>query len=364
MTNRLIRLEARLLWRSFTDAFSTASDRLLLMMVAVIAAFWVRTHLAEPMSFALPTRAAWAGLAGLPAGMAAQWRLGGRLAWLAEESPFSATARQGLARRTYLASFHGLFACGLAAAAVWIGVAVGEPIVVPIIALTNYAVGTALGAACRREGKVRRVTTRRARPANPRPSKATASRALIGVIVAHQTRDRADPVRGATLLLGFVFVATLGSVPMSAAWTSPARIAAEAAPGLFALLWTNRMDVRLVGFLPSLGYGPAMTGLAVSALPLACVVIAILAVAAARAPFGFVGSGIVAAAGAGFVLVALGRTWLSPGRSRHSVDLQVGIESAIVLLVAFALPPLAPIMIVGRLAMLYRRAASLRWIQR
>jgi hypothetical protein len=363
MTNRLIRFETWLLRRSFGDAFSGARDRLLLLVIAALAALWARAHFADAAVLELPERAAWAGALGLPAGFAAHRLLAGRLAWLAEESPLSAVARQGRARRAYLALFHGLFAVGVTATAVWIGIAAGKPILTPVLALTSYAAGATLGTARQPDRGVRRVATDIARPPGRRFMNATGSRAMFRTIVAHQTRDRDDPIRGAALLLGLVFAATLGAGSVSGSWTGPARIAAMVAPALLALAWTSRVEVSLLGFLPSLGYGPAATGFAVSALPLGCVAAALLAIAVVHAPVSLAAAAIAAAAGVGLILVGLARTWLSPGRSGRSVDLQVEIEVASALLIGFSLPPLAPAIVLVRLGFLYRAAAARRWAQ-
>lgn len=135
-----------------------------------------------------------------------------------------------------------------------------------------------------------------------------------------------------------------------------------AAPALLCLLLlTTRLDPELLGFLPYLGYRPAFTAAAVAALPTACFAAAAAAIAIAAPPRARVLL-LLFVAHLAVAIVSIFRAWLYPGRGARSVELQVQVELAGLLLIGSLLPPLAVAALAWRAATLWRHYRSRRWI--
>jgi hypothetical protein len=175
--------------------------------------------------------------------------------------------------------------------------------------------------------------------------------------------SRAHAAKRAALLVAGNFALTLAAGWWGRGQPEALRLAAMLLPSLAILLLGSRLDALMLGFLPYAGYRPAFIAAAVSALPAASLASAMLAVLligpAANASVLL----ILALVHFGFILVGIARAWLHPGRQPRSVDLQLQLEGAGLLAIAFLLPPLAIIGAGWRLWRFRLHCRALRWAQ-
>ena len=348
MANRLLRYELALFRTSFADGFARKRDRLLLVLVALFAFFWLRDALG---SFALPDMPLW--LAALAAAPAFAWhrQLGARLAWLAEHSALAPEALEPRSRRAYLISAHLLAALPLLATALLLGAVTG-----PAAALIAYAGGIGLAA----------LLPIRSGPREPAAASVRRQRdgnAVLRAVLRRQTLDSARPDLMALLIVAATFTLTAASLWLGRAHGDVIRLAVPMLPAFLALLVTCRFDAALIGFLPYAGRGALSVGLAVSALPATCLLAAAAAILVMQ-PEGMLSLiAILVLMHLVFLLTGLARAWLYPGRSGRAVDLQVQIELAGLALIAMMLPPVAIAALGFRLWWLERRHRRFLWIQ-
>jgi len=352
MANRLLRYEWALFRNSFADGFARRRDRLLLLLVAIFAFFWLRDRLGSLALPAMSPRAFWlAVLAALPA-FAWHRQLMARLAWLTEHSAVAPAAMERRSRRAYLHTAHALVAVPLLAGAILLYPAAGAA-----LALLAYAAGIGI-AACIPMRLAPRDT-----PAN-RPSPASVGGgAMLRAILRRQTLDSARPGRAALLIVTTGFALTAAAIWLCRGQPDAVRLAAPLLPPFLALLIASRLDAALIGFLPYAGRGALAVGLAVSALPAAGLAAASAAILVMRPPETLALLAILLLLHLVFIVAGLGRAWLYPGRYGRSVDLQVQIEFAGLALIGLMLPPLALAALVWRLWWLHRRYSRLVWIQ-
>lgn len=343
MTNRLLRYETALFGNAFAEGFARKRDRLLLVLVAIFAFFWLRDALSR---FEWPILPIWlAALAALP-GFVWQRQLMARFAWLREHSAVAPAADEG--RRSYHLVAHALVAAPLMAAAILL-----DPFVGPASALPAYAAGAGLAAL---------VPIRTAGREMSQALAAPGGHAMLGAVLRRQTLDSARPGLAALLLITAIFAFTAAALWLSRGQSEAVRLAAALLPSLLALLVSCRLDAELISFLPYAGRGALKLGLAVSALPAAGCAAATAAILLVH-PADLAAIAILVLLHLAFITAGLARAWLYPGRNGRSVDLQVQIEFAGLALIAFVLPPLAPVALGGRLWWLGSRYSRLLWVQ-
>ena len=359
MANRLIRFEARLLRRSLSDGFRAPVDVALLALLAIVGIAWLRDRAmsAHTVPFS-PEAVWWAALAG-PAGFTLQRLARQRLTWLAEHSPLAPDALQAGGRRTYLALGHLLTALLLLAAAMALGTALGRPVAAVAIAAAAYGLGAGLASIM---PAVRRGSTRvHLTPAASPPG--SGGRAVVELVLRRQTGSRAWATNRGILLNAGNFALTLVAGWWGAGQPEALRVAAPLLPSLAILLLSSRLDPAMLGFLPYAGYRPVLIAAAVSTLPVASLATATLAVLL-TGPTANAGVLLILVPGhLGFILVGIARAWLYPGRQPRSVDLQLQLEGAGLLMTAFVLPPLAIAAAGWRLWRFRQHCLALRWVQ-
>jgi hypothetical protein len=359
MANRLLRYEAALFRRSFADAFGHPRDLALLAAMLLIAGLWLRGAIAEAGPPAMPPEAVWLALAAAPVALAWQRLAGRRLAWLAEHSALAPAALEAHGRRLYLMAAHLIVVLPLAAGAALLGIATGRLPLAAALAVAAYGVGVALVPL----GRDARGAPRREVP--PRDSAAISAgggSAVLAAILRRQSLAKASPMQGAALLVGAILLLTAAAAWFGRAQPEAVRIAAMILPSFLALLLTSRVDSGLIGFLPYAGYRPGFIAFAVSALPLAGYAAAAGAVLALGGADRMAALLVLTLIHAAFILIGIVRAWLYPGRDGRSVDVQVQIEFAGLVLIAFLLPPLALLAIGWRLWRLHRHCRAQRWI--
>lgn len=350
MANRLLRYELLLFRASFAAAFDRARDKTLLLVVLVVGAFWLKERIAGASALTLPPSAIWLALLAAPAGFGWQRLIRARLDWLAEHSALAAPALAARTRRAYLVAAHLLVAIPLLSVAALLGIGGWA------LAALAYATGTGLASIARKARSAEEdapVSARRA------PARQPAFRAIL----RRQTLDSARPGRAAAALVAATFALTFLAAWLSRGQPDALRFAAILSPPLLALLLTSRADAELIGFLPFAGYRPGFVAVAVSALPAACLAASALAVVAVRPHHAVAILIILLLLHLAFILTGIARAWLYAGRSGRSVDLQVQMEFAGLVLIAALLPPLALAALAWRLWMLRRHYASLLWTQ-
>jgi hypothetical protein len=341
MANRLLRYDLALFRASFAEGFARKRDRLLLLLVALFALLWLRDALGR---LALPSLPLWLGaLAAVPA-FAWHRRLGARLGWLTEHGAVAAAALDARSRRSYLLSAHALPAVPLLVAAVPLA-----PVAGPALALPAYAVGVGLAALVPIGAGARGTGMAPGR----RPS--AGGNVLLRAVLRRQTLDSARPELAALSIVVATFALTVAALWLSRAQSDAIRITAPMLPAFLALLVTSRLDAALIGFLPYAGRSARVVGLAVSALPAACLLAAAAAILVMRPPGMIATLAIIALLHLVFILAGLARAWLYPGRHGRAVDLQVQIELAGLALIATMLAPVAPVALGWRLWWLGRR---------
>lgn len=351
MANRLIRYDALLLRRFLADGFRGPGDLLLLVLVAAIAAAWLRQQI-----LILPPGAVWFALLAGPAGFAWQRLAGRRLAMLAEESALAASALERRERRAWLGLAHLLAALPILAAALLLGIAAGRLLATIGLAAAAYALGAGL-ASVLAAPRWRLAATRTRPSVTPTGS---GRRAVLALVLARQTGGTRRPMRRAGLLLLASLSLTLGAGWYGRSLAEPARFVLPLLPSLAVLLLAARLDARLLAFLPSVGHRPGFIALAVAALPLASLAVAgaaLLLLAAPPAAFIVMALGHLA-----FILIGTSRAWLYPGRTTRSVDLQLQLEFCGLAAAAILLPPLAIAAALWRLRHFHAHCRSQRWM--
>jgi hypothetical protein len=359
MANRLIRYEARLFRRSLADGFRGPADLALLALLAIVGIAWLRDRAMSAHAAPLPPEAIWfAALAG-PAGFTLQRLARQRLAWLAEHSPLAPEALEAGGRRTYLGLGHLLSGLLVLAAAMVLGTALGRPVTALTIAATAYALGAGLASVMPavREGSAR------GRQVPIAPASGSGARAVVELVLRRQTISRSQAAKRAALLVAGNFALTLAAGWWGAEQPEALRVAAILLPSLAILLLSSRLDPAMLGFLPYAGYRPAFIAAAVSALPAASFAAALLAVLLTGSAANAGALLILALGHLGFILVGIARAWLYPGRLARSVDLQLQLEGAGLLAIAFLLPPLAIAAAGWRLWRFRLHCRALRWAQ-
>ncbi|HTU11054.1 MAG TPA: hypothetical protein VMG08_09170 [Allosphingosinicella sp.] len=357
MANRLIRHDALLLRRALGDGFRGPADVVLLLVMATLGIAWLVDRL-QGAPVALPREALWLATLAGPAAFGWHRAARGRLAWLAEHNPIAPAALAAEDRRLYLFIAHALAAPFVIAGAALLNLTVGPPGAALGLAVLAYAAGLGLAAIWpnRRQGAGRAA---RATPAGEAPG--SGRRAVLALLLRRQTFGPGSAFVRAGLMLALSFAATLAAGLWGQGRPEALRFALLLLPSLLLLLRAARLDPALLAFLPAAGFGPGFIALAVSALPVASLAVAALAAALTGG-----GAGVLAVLALGhlaFILVAIARAWLYPGRAARSVELQVQLEFAALAATAFLLPPLAVIALLWRLLQFRRHCRDLRWMQ-
>jgi len=360
MPNRLLLYDLVLFRRSFADAFSRPRDKLLLVLMLAFAFFWLRARVGEVAASSLPPETAWwGGLAGL---ISFGWQrlLVRRLTWFTQESALTADALARPGRRLYLAVAHLPLLMLVVPAVAMVGMASGRALATGAAAALAYLAGVALAS----------IETAPRHPPAPgdaddggAPYRGPAgSRAVLHAVVRFQTLSGGRPslAAGATILAAFLL--TLAGCWFARDADDIARFAAALLPAVLPLIAATRLDSGLLGFLPFAGYRPSFVAFAVSALPVASLAGIAAAILLARPEGWPVMLGVLLLLGLLFALIAVARAWLYPGRSARAVHLQLQIELAGLIVIAFLLPPAAPVALGVRLWLLHRRYSSLLWM--
>jgi hypothetical protein len=355
----LVRYELILARRSFADAFATARDRLLLVLVTAIALLWLRDA-AGRVAPTLPTGAAMLALLAAPAAYGWNKVVLRRLAWLRETSVLAPEALAPRARLSYPAwaqlPLLALLSVAIAVLSAW----TGNPVCSATLGLLSYGVGLALAAATGVGGPAKpTVRPKSGERFAHEHGRAPAFQALL----ARQTFGAESPVRAAAFLVAGAALATLAGCSLAADQTFVARLAAALLPSVLLLVAAARNAPEIVGLLAFVGYPARSIAVSVCALPAANFAGGSIALLLIR-PEGW--AGMVAALLVLHLfaaLIATARAWLSPGRTARSVDLQVQLEVLGLLLIASLFAPLALVAAAWRLWLLRRHYSRLLWIQ-
>ncbi|HEX8363690.1 MAG TPA: hypothetical protein VF603_00220 [Allosphingosinicella sp.] len=362
MANRLLRYEAGLFRRSFAIAFGRRRDALLLFVMLLLGAAWLRTQIMAG-GWALPPEALWLGALAGPTALAWQRLVRARLDWLVEQSPLAADALDRRSRCAYVLASHVAAAAPIALGATVLATTTGRPATAVAITTLAYAAGAGLAWIPRSPGTSRReIRSIGSIPPGPRGSKSRGAAAFRAVI-RRQALNAANPGRAAALILAATFGLAVAAAWIAADRPDAVRFAVIACPSLLALLLISRLDAELIGFLPFAGYRPVFLAAAVSALPAAAFGATAAALLAFRPRDWLVMLAALALIHLATILFIVARAWLYPGRNPRSADLQVELEFASLAGILFILPPLAPIALAWRTWMLRRRYRALMWVQ-
>lgn len=361
MTNRLVRYETTLLRRSFSDAFARRRDQLLLLLMLTLAALWLHERVGEGIVRPLPPWALWLALLAFVPALVWQRRLAARLGWMTEHSVIAEVALRPQARAVYLVLGHALLALPILGAAVWLGLAVGQPVLAVGLAALAAAAGVAAGNLPLGVEAGSRVTLDR--PSRSMGSRGAGRRAVLRLILARQTFIRGNPVGAALAMIAAVFGLTLAAAALGRGQPEPLPTLLLLMPLSFALIACSRLDASLFSFLSFAGYDPVFTGSAVTLLPLACG-IAASTVLVLTGPTHASVSLLLAALLTGLAIVAgLARAWLYPCRSKRAVDFQLQIEFVGLVLIGVLAPPLVALALLWRLGRFYGHASRQLWLQ-
>ena len=351
MPNRLIRHDAALLRRFLADGFRGPGDILLLAVVATLAFAWLRQQV-----LALPRDAVWLALLAGPAGFVWQRLIQQRLAGLAEHSPVAPAALARPERRSWLALAHLLLWLPLLGAAALLGVAAGRPLAIGL-AVGAGAAGVGLASILPAPGKRGRA----GRPGAPVAPLGRGQSAVLAIVLARQTRGNRRPFVRAALLIALTFLLTAAAGWWGRGQPGPVAAVLPLLPSLLVLLLSARLDAALLAFLPSAGFRPGFIALAVSALPGASLLAGTAALLLSGQGIGAVA--VLALAHLGFILIAIARAWLYPGRTRRSVDFQLQLEALGLAAAAIMLPPLALAAAAWRFRHFHDHCRAQRWMQ-
>lgn len=357
MAAPLLRYDLLLARRSFADSFSTARDRLLLAMVAVLAVLWMR----DAATRAAPSLPPGAAMMALLAGPAAYgWNAAAlrRLDWFRESSVLAPQALLPRAGSSYIAFAQLPLLSILAAGVLFLGAFTGAPSRASAIAILSYGAGLALAAGAGKRAERPAATADAARRKGgtncPGPFQA---------LLAVQTFGGDRPVRSASLLIAGAALSTLAGCLVAAHQPAAARFAAALAPSVLLLVATARNAPDIVGLLAFAGYRAASVARFVCAIPAANLAAASIALLLVR-PEGWPAMlesllllHLLAA------LVATARAWLSPGRPARRVDVQVQLEILALLIVGTLFAPLVPPVAAWRLRLIHRHYSRSLWVQ-
>lgn len=351
MANRLLRFEAALFRRSFAAAFAKRRDIALLLVMLALAGLWLRDALAA--SGSLPPDGVWLAALTGPAAFSWQRLVCGRLRWFAEHSVLTPDALNGRTRRAYLGAAHLLLAAALLVTLALLALETGRAAETLLVGLASAALGMGLGSLWPRQAASAGST-------GPGPPvSAGGKRAALLAVLRRQTGSFRRPMGTVIALLVANFACTALASWLAHGEAEAVRTASALAPSLAVLLLASRIDAGLIGFLPFAGYRPLFVAAIVSALPAASFLAAAAAlVVAGGSAIAFLVLGLLHLS---FVLFGVLRAWLYPGREARSVDLQVQIEIAGLLLVGLLLPPVALAALFWRLWWLYRHGRALAW---
>lgn len=352
MANRLIRYDTALLRRSLADGFREPLDLMLAAILVTLGLLWLRQQ-----ALVLLPQAMWSATLAGPTGFTWQRRLRLRLVALQEHSPLAPAALASRGRRAWLAVMHLLVGLPLLAAAALLGIAAGRPLQAIGLAAAAYATGAALAASLPFFGS--RNSSGRGWPSVA--PLGCDGRAVLELVLARQGLCTRRPLLRAWLLIVASFILTTMAGWWGEGLSAPLASILPFLPPLVLLLLTTRLDPVLLAFLPAAGYRPGFIALAVSALPAGAFV-------AGAGAFLLIGHGIgpVAVLALGhlaFILIGIARAWLYPGRTKRSVDLQLQIEVAGLIIVALMLPPLAIVAACWRFRHFHAHCRAQRWTQ-
>jgi hypothetical protein len=364
MANLLLRYDLTLLRRSFAEGFARRRDKLLLLIVLGLVLLWLQEGIEAVGTASLPAETLWVAAVAGPVGFGWQRLIALRLEWLKEHSAVAPAALEATTRRRYLAAAHAAVALPLAAAATALAVATGRAAAVLAVAAAGYVLGLLL-ARLDLEISLGRETGAPYGSALPQIEHRSTGRrrAVLIAILRRQTLDSAYPLRAAGVIVAATLVLTAVGGSLARGAADAVEIGAVVLPSLLSLLLASRLDSVLIGFLPYAGYRPLSVALAVSALPAACFAAALAAVLVVGPPHASVASGVLALLYLGFMAIGIARAWLYPGRPGRSVDLQVQIELAGLVLIAVLMPPFAIVALGWRMWILHRRYLDRLWVQ-
>ena len=364
MTNLLLRYELGQLRGSLDETFARRRDRFLLLVIFVFVLLWLRERLGSAGAMTLPAGAAWAALLAGPTGFAWQRLLSLRIAWLQEQSAVARAALDPRVRGGYLAAAHLVAALLIGIVVAVLGFATSRMAAVGALAAASYAAGLGL-AWLNRESLIGRTpdVTSSAAPSRRESGSPGRRRAVLRAVLRRQTLDSARPEWVAAGAVAATFALTAAAGWAARDQADAAQVALTLLPSLLCLLFVSRTDPILIGFLPYAGYRPGFVAAAVSLLPAGCFAAAAAAVLALDPPQAMIILGILILLSVALIVIGIARAWLYPGRFGKAVDLQVQVEFAALLLIAFLLPPLAPIALAWRLWMFRQRYLGLLWVQ-
>ena len=359
-SHRLLAYDWTIFRRSFQAAFSRLRDIVLLILVASISFAFLRDAIVRAVAAELP-RAAWLGvvLAGLIA-FSGQGFLLARLRWFVVHSPLAGDALEQRSRTVYLAAGH-LILLVLVIPFLWIlGIGLRAPAAVAAAGAAAYLGGALLGTltALARRPLVRLIDAF-SRPALRPPGRRVGRAAVLDLIARRQTGGaRPAPRAAAILAAGFAAPFLTGLFA-----TGTPAVAAILGFAFLVLLILGRTDAEALGILPFAGYPPLFVAACYAALPSAFA--AAVALGTALSPLAertivLIGVALMLA---GLLLIGIASCWLYPGRGKRSVNLQVQLEFGGLVLVAWLVPPMAPVAIAWRMWALHRRGRSLLWLQ-
>lgn len=363
MANRLLLYELALFRRSFADGFGRWRDKLLLLIVATLALSWLWETLENAAGPALPSDAAWLGALAGPAGFAWQRLVATRLGWLAEHSAVAPAALDRRIRAGYFAAAHLAGALVLLIGGASLAVATSRVGAVALLAASAYVAGAALAGRLPLRARI----ADRGDQAAPAPSSSRTAhhgrRAVFRAILRRPTLSGAHPERAAILIAAATFTLTAAAAWFSRGQPDAVRVAAITLPSLASVLAFSRIDAELIGFLPYAGHGPLFVALAICALPAGGFAASALAVVTVHPPLWLPIVGILFLLHLAIILLLVVRAWLYPGRGGRSADLQAQLEFTALVLIAFMLPPLAPVALGWRMWLLRRRYLRAMWVQ-
>lgn len=365
--SRLLAYDLLIVWKGARAAFSRKRDILLLLLavplVSLVAAQSASNAAATARDLPEPAKMLLVSVAAFFVSLAAERRL----AHLETET---IVARFALRRGPRLV--HRLFWNALPLViSVWImaaGSASAESLPVRAAALILAYAGGAGAAALAGRARLHLVRwsgRRRADSGAARPVRLPGEerRQRVTALIAARTglagpsiaaNAAAFAVIGA--YMAFLYWLSAGALPRP----GPELIAASLAAAAYGLLL--RQHPPLLRYLLYLGIGPVRPALVPAASAGSLAAGFVLGAAALNLPeapaFAALGAGALLL----FLILALLRALHYAIRSRQAAELAMQLDAVMILLAAFIAPPLALVVLAGRLFMLHRRARSLRFV--